>query len=144
MRYMIIVKANAASEAGEIPSNEIIEAMGRFNDELIGAGVLVAGEGLQSSAHGARVKFSGGGFTVTDGPFANPGSLVAGFWIIDVRDRDEALAWIRKIPFEEGEEVELRKVFEAADFAEGGVDPQLIENERLQRERLAGAAANNG
>lgn len=137
MRFMIIVKANADSENDVVPSSELIAAMGRFNDELINAGVLLAGEGLTSSRHGARVRYQGGKFSVTDGPFAESKELIAGFWIVDVRDRDEAIAWVKKIPFGEGEEIEIRKVVEAADWAEAGIDPQLIEKEQAQREALS-------
>ena len=136
MRYMIIVKANKDSEAGVMPSNELIAAMGRFNEELINAGALVAGEGLQASSKGARVKFEAGGFTVQDGPFTETKELIAGFWIVDVRSRDEAIAWVKKVPLQEGEEIEIRKVFEASDWEDGGIDPALIEQERKLRETV--------
>jgi len=137
MRYMIIVKANKDSEAGVMPSNEIIEAMGRFNEELIDAGVMVAGEGLHPSSKGARVKFEKGGFTVTDGPFSEAKELIAGFWIIDVKSKDEAIEWVKKIPgFEEGEEIEIRKVGEASDWQESGIDPALFEKDEELRRRV--------
>lgn len=118
MRFMIIVKANAASEAGVTPAPEMFEAMGRFNEELINAGVLLAAEGLHPSSKGARVTSEGGKFVVKDGPFAEAKELVAGFWIISAKSQDEALEWVKRIPFEDGETIELRRVFEAADFAE--------------------------
>jgi hypothetical protein len=133
MRYMIMVKATPGSEADEMPSAEAIEAMGRFNDELIKAGVMLAGEGLRSTRYGSLVQYKGGKFSVTDGPFAEAKEVIAGFWIIDVKDKAEALEWVKRIPFEEGETIELRKVFEASDWAAGGVDPALIEREQAQR-----------
>jgi hypothetical protein len=133
MRYMIIVKSTPASEADEMPSTETIEAMGRFNDELIKAGVMLAGEGLRSTRFGSLVSYKGGNFTVTDGPFAETKEAIAGFWIIDVKDKAEALEWVKRIPFEEGETIELRKVFEASDWAAEGIDPALIEREQAQR-----------
>ena len=116
MRFMIIVKASAESEAGVMPSSELIAAMGRFNEDLIDAGVLLGGEGLQSSAKGKRVKLEGGKLVVKDGPFAETKELVAGFWLIDVKSEAEALAWTKRIPYEEGDEYELRKVFAPSDF----------------------------
>ncbi len=118
MRFMIIVKANAASEAGIMPSPEMFEAMGRFNEELINAGVLLAAEGLHPSNKGARVTSEGGKLVVKGGPFAEAEELVAGFWVISAKSQDEALEWVMRIPFEDGETIELRRVFEAADFAE--------------------------
>lgn len=118
MRFMIIVKANVASEAGIMPAPEMFEAMGRFNEELIAAGVLLTAEGLHPSSKGARITRQGGKFTVEDGPFPGTRDLIAGFWVINARSRDEALDWVRRIPFEDGETIELRRVFEAADFAE--------------------------
>lgn len=115
MRFMMIVKATPESEAGGVGSPEEFAAMGRYNDQLIAAGILLAADGLQPSSSGARVKFDGGKTSVTDGPFAESKELIAGFWVIDVKSMDEALAWARRIPFEQGE-VEIRKVFEASDF----------------------------
>lgn len=139
MRFMIIVHATKDSEAGMMPSPEIIDAMGRFNEQLIDAGVLLAVEGLQASSKGARVKFQKRGeFTVTDGPFAETKELIAGFWIVDVRSKDEVIEWVKKIPFEESGEIEIRKVFEVSDWEEGGVDPALIEQEKFLREKLGG------
>jgi len=125
MRYMMIVKANPESEAGEVGTPEEFAAMGRYNEQLIAAGILLSADGLQSSAKGFRVKYIGAGKSdVTDGPFTETKELVAGFWVIDVKSRDEALAWARRIPFSHGEEVEVRKIMEAADFP-----PNLVPEE---------------
>jgi hypothetical protein len=137
MKFMIIVKANADSEAGKMPSNELIAAMGQFNEQLVNAGVLIAGEGLQESRKGARVRYSKGKFVVTDGPFSETKELIAGFWIVDVRSKDEAIEWVKKIPFEEGEEIEIRKIWEASDWESSGVDPELIRQEEELRARAA-------
>ncbi len=112
MRFMMIVKANKDSEAGMMPSEELLAAMGKYNEELVKAGVMLDGAGLQSSSKGARVKFSGGKTTVIDGPFAETKELIAGYWIVDVRSKEEAIGWVKKIPFEEGEEIEIRKEFD--------------------------------
>lgn len=140
MRYMIIVKANQDTEAGVMPSREIIDGMGKFNDELINAGVLVSAEGLQASSKGVKVKYEGGQPRVIDGPFAEAKELIAGFWIVDVQSKDEVVGWAKKmmsmVPFEEGEEIEIRKVFEAADWEDSDVDPALIEQEKHLREKL--------
>ena len=133
MRFMIIVKANAASEAGVMPPPEMFEAMGRFNEELINAGVLLAAEGLHPSNKGARVTSEGGKLVVKDGPFAAAKELVAGFWIISAKSQDEALEWVKRIPFEDGETIELRRVFEAADFAEV-VPDEAIAKEQAWRD----------
>ncbi|SDN12459.1 YciI family protein [Allokutzneria albata] len=125
MRFMVMVKANARSEAGELPSAELLTAMGAFNEELAGAGVLLAGEGLKPSSEGARVRFDGERRTVIDGPFAETKELLAGFWLIDVKSLDEAIAWVKRIPCEPGveaSEVEIRPVHEATDFG-----PELAE-----------------
>lgn len=118
MRFMIIVKATADSEAGIMPPPGTFEAMGHFNQALIDAGILLAAEGLHPSSQGARVTSEAGGLVVRDGPFAESKELIAGFWIISVKSRDEALEWVKRIPFDAGETIELRRVFEAADFAE--------------------------
>ena len=133
MRFMIIVKANADSEAGIMPPPEMFEAMGRFNEELINAGVLLAAEGLHPSNKGARVTSEGGNLVVKDGPFAEAKELVAGFWIISAKSQDEALEWVKRIPFEDGETIELRRVFEAADFAEV-VPEEAIAKEKAWRD----------
>jgi hypothetical protein len=116
MRYMILGKASAESEAGVMPSSELIAAMGQFNDEMIAAGILLDGGGLQSSATGVRVKLDGGKLVVKDGPFAETKELIAGYWVIEVKSREEAIEWVKRIPYWEGDEYELRKVFEASDF----------------------------
>ena len=141
MRVMVLVKADKHSEAGAMPSREILEAMGKFNEKLIQAGVMLAGEGLQPSSKGARVRFSGGKKTVIDGPFAETKELVAGFWIWQVKSREEAIEWLKKAPFEETE-VEIRQVFEAEDFG-AEFTPELREQEerhRAQVEELGRAA----
>lgn len=120
MRFMMLVKASKESEAGALPDGKILAEMGRYNEELVKAGVLLAGEGLHPSSKGARVRYAGSKRTVLDGPFSETKELLAGFWIIQVRSREEALEWARRIPFQEGE-VELRPIFETADFAP--VDP---------------------
>jgi len=116
MRFMILVKADKDSEAGVLPDETMMREMGKFNVELEKAGVLLAAEGLQASAKGARVKFSGTKRTVTDGPFTEAKELVAGFWIWQVKSKDEAIAWLKRAPFGDGVEVEVRQVFEAEDF----------------------------
>jgi hypothetical protein len=117
MRYMVLVKANPESESGALPSEEILEAMNTYNQELAKAGVLVAGEGLHPSSEGARVRFDGKDRTVVDGPFAETKELIAGFWIFDVKSKDEAIEWVRRSPMQEGE-LEIRRVFEAEDFGD--------------------------
>jgi hypothetical protein len=116
MRFMVIVKASKESEAGEMPSTEILTAMGNYNDELVKAGVMLAGEGLHPTSKGVRVKFDGAKRTVTDGPFAETKELIAGFWLWKCKSREEALEWLKKAPFDGGTDVELRQVFEAEDF----------------------------
>src|SRR4051794_21972273 len=131
MRYMVIVKASEQSERGELPTTEQLAEMGAFNEELVRAGVMLAGEGLTASSQGARVRYDGdGNTTVVDGPFAETKELVAGFWILQVSSREEALEWIRKAPFRNGE-VEVRRIAEAEDFGEA-FTPEL----RKQEEQL--------
>lgn len=132
MRFMIIVKATADSEAGVMPAPEAFEAMGRFNEQLIEAGVLLAGDGLHPSKEGARVTSKGGKLTVVDGPFAEAKELIAGFWIISAKDKEEALSWVKRIPFDDGETIELRRVFEAADFAEVLPPEQIAKEEEMR------------
>jgi hypothetical protein len=134
MRYMMIVKANADSEAGVMPSSEEIAAMGRYNEELIKAGVLLAAEGLQASTQGVRVSKTSGKVVVKDGPFSETKELIAGFWIIDVKSREEALEWVKRIPMENGEEIELRKVFEASDFPADAVSEEHLRKEQEWRD----------
>jgi hypothetical protein len=116
MRFMMIVKANKNSEAGVLPTEEMLAAMAKYNEELVKAGILLSAEGLQASSKGFRVRFSGDTRAVTDGPFAETKELIAGFWLIQVKSKQEALEWARRIPFTDGEEVEIRQVFELEDF----------------------------
>jgi hypothetical protein len=116
MRFMVIVKADESSEAGVLPSREMLTEMGKFNEELVKAGVMLAGEGLQASSKGVRVKFSGQNRTVTDGPFAETKELIAGFWLWQVKSKEEAIEWLKRAPFDGGTEVELRPFFEPEDF----------------------------
>lgn len=137
MRFMMIVKANEESESGRMPSTEELTEMGAYNEELVKAGVLLAGDGLQPSSTGVRVTFTGKGTsTVVDGPFTETKELIAGFWIIDVRSKDEAVEWARRVPFGAGGEVEVRKVSEAEDFGEE-FTPELRAAEDELRTRLA-------
>lgn len=135
MRIMMLVKANSDSEAGAMPSTEALAEMGRYNEGLMQAGVLLAGEGLHPSAKGARVRYSGSQRTVIDGPFTETKELIAGFWLIQVKSMDEAVEWAKRVPFQDGE-VELRRVFEADDFGDE-FTPELREQEEQQRARLA-------
>jgi len=132
MRVMVIVKANRQSEAGEMPGKEILTAMGNYNDELVKAGVMLAGEGLHPTARGKRVRFEGSRKTVVDGPFAESKELIAGFWLWQVKSMEEAVEWLKRAPFDDGEEVELRPVFEAEDFG-AEFTPELREQEERQR-----------
>src|SRR5881296_132864 len=116
MRFMIIVKADRNSEAGVLPDKKILTEMGKFNEQLVKAGVMLAGEGLQPSSKGARVKFSGGKQTVIDGPFTEAKELVAGFWLWQVKSKEEAIEWVKRAPFGDGAEIEIRQVFEMDDF----------------------------
>ena len=118
MRVMVIVPASKESEAGVLPDAKILTEMGKFNEELVKAGVMLAGEGLQASSKGKRVKFSGGTPTVIDGPFTESKELIAGFWLWQVKSMDEAVAWIKKAPFGGGTQIELRQVFETEDFGD--------------------------
>jgi hypothetical protein len=131
MRFMMLVKASADSEAGVLPTEQEFAEMGAFNEELVKSGVMLAGEGLQSSAKGARVRFSGAERHVVDGPFTETKELVAGFWIIQVGSKEEALDWARRIPFAEGE-VEVRQVFEVDDFGDAAT-PEIREQEERLR-----------
>lgn len=139
MRFMIMVKATAASEAGVMPSERLLTEMGNFNEELVKAGIMQAGEGLQPSSKGARVRFRGKERTVTDGPFAETKELVAGFWIWNVKSKEEAIEWVKRCPnpFEEGEsEIEIRQIFEAEDFG-AEYTPELRAQEERLREEIA-------
>jgi hypothetical protein len=138
MRVLVIVKANADSEAGVMPDTEILAAMGKYNEQLVEAGVMLMGEGLQPSSKGARVRFDGKRRTVIDGPFAETKELVAGFWLWQVRNFDEAIEWIKRAPFDGGTEIELRPVFEMDDFGEAAT-PEIREHEARLRARIAKA-----
>jgi hypothetical protein len=135
MRFMVIVKATPETEAGVLPDQRILTEMGKFNEELTKAGVMLAGEGLQASSKGARVRFQGSKRTVIDGPFSETKELIAGFWLWQVRSKEEAIQWLKRAPFQEGE-VEIRQVFEAEDF---GADftPELREQEERIRQQIA-------
>ena len=138
MRVMVLVKATADSEAGMMPSTELLMAMGQFNEELVKAGIMLAGEGLQPSAKGKRVAFDGPSRTVIDGPFANTNELVAGFWLWQVKDMDEALAWVKRCPnpMLGPSEIEIRPLYEMADFAEA-LTPEAAELHERTREKAA-------
>ena len=137
MRFMVMVRATRDSEAGVLPDEKLLTAMGKFNDELIKAGVMLAGEGLQPSAKGARVRFSGSKRTVIDGPFAETKELIAGFWIWQVKSKEEAIEWVKRCPNPmPGEsEIEIRQVFEAEDFG-AEFTPELREQEERQRREI--------
>ena len=138
MRVMVLVKATAESEAGVMPSTELINEMGRFNEALAEAGLLLAGEGLHPSSRGKRVRFDGPGRTVVDGPFGDAGELVAGYWIWQVKDMDEAVAWAKRCPnpMPGPSEVEIRRIFEAEDFGEA-LTPEAAAMEQRLRDRVA-------
>jgi hypothetical protein len=132
MRFMVIVKASKESEAGILPDEKILTEMGKFNEEMVKAGVMLAGEGLQASSKGARIAYSGSKRTVIDGPFAETKELIAGFWLIQVRSKEEAIEWAKRAPFEEGE-VEIRQVFELEDFGAS----EAVERHARLRDQLA-------
>ena len=134
MKFMVIVKASKASEAGELPSEQLLAAMGKYNEELAKAGILVAAEGLHPSSRGTRVRFSGSKRTVIDGPFAETKELIAGFWLWQVKDMQEAIAWLKKCPnpMPGDSEIEIRPVFEADDFGDA-LTPELKEKEERLR-----------
>ena len=141
MRVIVIVKANKDSEAGVLPSREILTAMGKYNEELVKAGVMLAADGLHPSSKGKRVKFSGSQRMVIDGPFAETRELIAGFWIWKVKSMEDAVEWLKRAPFDGGVEIEIRPVFEAEDFGPQ-LTPELREQEarlRAQSEQLAKA-----
>ena len=137
MRCMVIVKADKDSEKGVMPSRKLLTEMGKFNEDLVKAGVLLAGEGLQPSSKGKRVKFSGANRTVIDGPFTETKELIAGFWLWQVRSMDEAVEWLKRAPFDGGTEVEIRQVFEAEDFG-AELTPELREQEERLRKQSSG------
>jgi hypothetical protein len=139
MRVMVFVKATKDSEAGIMPSTELLEAMGKYNEELVNAGIMQAGEGLHPSSKGKRVAFNGANRTVTDGPFAATGELVAGFWIWQVKDMNEAVEWVKRCPnpMPGPSEIEIRPVFELADFGDV-VTPEVAEREERLRNKVTG------
>jgi len=135
MRFMVLVKANKDSEAGVLPDEKILNAMGKFNEELVKAGVMLAGEGLQPSSKGVRVRFSGGKRTVIDGPFAETKELVAGFWLWQVKSKEEAIEWLKRAPFEDAE-VEIRQLFETEDFAPSDPSGEIRRKEEQLRKKI--------
>jgi hypothetical protein len=137
MRFMVMVKTTKDSEAGLMPSAELLTAMGKYNEELTKAGVMLAAEGLQASSRGVRVRFSGDTRTVIDGPFTEVKELVAGFWLFHVRSKEEAIEWVKRAPFDGGVEIEIRQVFEAADF--GDALPADVRKEEEGRRSFAAA-----
>jgi hypothetical protein len=132
MRFMVIVKADKNTEAGVMPSTELLTAMGKFNEEMVKAGIMLAGEGLHPSSKGVRIKYSGNERAVTHGPFSATGDLACGFWLIQTKSRDEAIEWMKRAPFDDGAEIELRQVFDAEDFGEA-LTPELREQESRLR-----------
>jgi hypothetical protein len=136
MRFMVIVKADKNSEAGVMPGTELLTAMGKFNEKMVKAGVMLAGEGLHPSSKGARIKYSGKERAVISGPFSATGDLVSGFWLIQVKSRDEAIEWMKRAPFDGGAEIEIRQVFDAEDFGEA-LTPELREQETRLRAETA-------
>ena len=138
MKFMVIVKASPESEAGQMPSEQRLAEMGKFNEELVKAGVLLAGEGLHPSSKGARIRFSGSERTVIDGPFAETKDLVAGFWLIEVKSKEEAIEWMKRCPnpMEGDSELEIRQVFAAEDFG-AEFTPELREQEEILRAQIA-------
>ena len=136
MRVMVIVKASKASEAGEMPSEKMLSEMGRFNEQLVNAGIMLAGEGLHPTSKGKRVRFSGSNRTVVDGPFAETKELIAGYWIWKVKSMDEALEWVKRCPnpHNDASEIEIRQIFEEEDFG-AELTPELREQERQVREK---------
>lgn len=135
MRFMILVKADRHSEAGLLPDQNLLTEMGKYNEELVKAGVMLAAEGLHASSKGARVKFSGGKQTVIDGPFAETKELIAGFWLWQVKSKEEAIQWLKRAPFDGGAEIEIRQIFEAEDFG-AAFTPELREQEARLREQM--------
>ena len=136
MRVMVLVKASKASEAGQMPGEQMLRDMGNFNEELVKAGVMLAGDGLHPTSRAKRVRFSGSKRTVIDGPFAETKELVAGYWLWQVKSMDEAVEWLKRAPFEDGDEVEIRPVFEAEDFGKE-FTPELREQEARLRDEIS-------
>ena len=137
MRFMVIVKATKESEGGALPDEKALAAMGNFNEELVKAGVMLAGEGLHPSSEGVRISFAGGKKTVTEGPFAETKELVAGYWLLQTKTKAEVVEWIKRAPFMAGEEVEIRQVFEAEEFAASDPTGKLREQEQRLRDTIA-------
>jgi hypothetical protein len=137
MRVMVIVKASKESEAGILPSTELLQQMGKYNEELVKNGIMLAGEGLQATSQGKRVKFEGQKRSVTDGPFAETKELIAGFWLWQVRSMDEAVEWLKRAPFDGGTEIEVRRVFEAEDFGSNAT-AEVMERDANLRRQIAG------
>jgi len=133
---MVIVKANKESEAGVMPSTEMLTAMGKFNEEMVKEGVMLAGEGLHPTSKAARIKYSGKAPSVSHGPFAVTSDLIAGFWLIQVKSRDEAIEWMKRAPFDGGSQIEIRQVFDTEDFGEA-LTPELREQEERLRAQVA-------
>jgi hypothetical protein len=138
MRFMVLVKASKESEAGIMPTEEELTAMGKFNEELVKAGVMLAGEGLHPTSRGVRVRFDGANRTIIDGPFAETKELLAGFWLFQVKSQEEAIEWIKRAPFDGGTEIEIRQIFEAEDFG-AEFTPELREQEERLRSQMSGA-----
>jgi hypothetical protein len=139
MRVMVIVKASKESEAGQMPSEQLLRDMGNYNEQLVNAGIMLAGEGLHPTSRGKRVKFAGANRTVIDGPFAETKELIAGYWIWRVKSMEEAVEWLKRAPFEGGAEVEIRPIFEADDFGKE-FTPELRAQEERLRERIASSS----
>jgi hypothetical protein len=137
MRVLVVVKASKESEAGQMPTEQLLREMGKFNEELVNAGVMQAGEGLQPSSKGKRVRFSGANRTVIDGPFAETKELIAGFWLWKVKNMDDAVAWLKKAPFDGGTEIEIRPIFEAEDFGKEFTPELRAQEERLRQKSEA-------
>ena len=135
MRFMVLVKADKNSESGVLPDQKILTEMGKFNEELVKAGVMLAGEGLHPSSRGARVKFAGGKRTVTDGPFTEAKELIAGFWLWQVKSKEEAIEWLKRAPFDQTE-VEIRQLYETADFAPSDPTGEIRKQEERLRETI--------
>ena len=133
MRFMVMVKANPDSEAGKLPSQDVFEEMGKFNEEMVRAGVMLAGEGLHPTSKGARMRFDGSKRTVIDGPFTESKELIAGFWLISVKSKEEAIEWMKRSPFQDGE-IEIRQVYEAEDFGDSAGCDALQREARLRSE----------
>jgi hypothetical protein len=136
MRFMVIVKANEESEKGVLPDEKILREMGKFNEQLVQAGVMLAGEGLHPSKEGVRIRFDGKKRTVTDGPFAETKELIAGFWLWQCKSKEEAIEWLKRAPFDGGTEVEIRQVFETAEFAESDPTGEIRKHEEDLRARI--------